>query len=114
VKEELGDGSLLSLNYLSTANIFVREPKSHAVHNPHTIDPEIERRIIELRREHPDWGKKRIAQWIWKEHYIRKYLGLPMFIKRRKVTAEDVIKRDAGREGMEGCGGIDDGSGRGG
>ena len=43
----------------------LREPRSHAVHNPHTIDPEIERRIIELRREHPDWGKKRIAQWIW-------------------------------------------------
>ena len=71
MKEELGDGSLLSLNHHSTANIFVREPKSHAVHNPHTIDPEIERRIIELRREHPDWGKKRIAQWIWKEHYRR-------------------------------------------
>ncbi|RJS70716.1 helix-turn-helix domain-containing protein, partial [Methanophagales archaeon] len=29
------------------------------MHNPRTIDPEIERRIIELRREHPDWGKKR-------------------------------------------------------
>ena len=43
----------------------LREPRSHAVHNPHTIDPEIERRIIEPRREHPDWGKKRIAQWIW-------------------------------------------------
>ena len=78
VKEELGDDSLLSPNYLSTAEIFVseacrrakvsrktyyhwkpryekegieslREQKSHAVHNPHTIDPEIERRIIELR-----------------------------------------------------------------
>ncbi|MCW7070629.1 MAG: helix-turn-helix domain-containing protein [Methanophagales archaeon] len=37
---------------------------SHAVHNPHAIDPQIERRIIELIREHPDWGKKRIAQCI--------------------------------------------------
>lgn len=46
----------------------LREPKSHAVHNPKTIDPQIERRIIELRREHPNWGKTRIAQWIWKEH----------------------------------------------
>lgn len=45
----------------------LREPKSHAVHNPKTIDPQIERRIIELRREHTNWGKKRIAQWIWKE-----------------------------------------------
>ncbi|RJS85034.1 helix-turn-helix domain-containing protein [Methanophagales archaeon] len=42
----------------------LREPKSHAVHNPQTINPQIERRIIELRREHPNWGKKRIAQWI--------------------------------------------------
>ncbi|RLG29476.1 hypothetical protein DRN97_11815 [Methanosarcinales archaeon] len=42
----------------------LREPKSHAVHNPHTIDPEIERRITDLRLEHPDCGKKRIAQWI--------------------------------------------------
>ncbi len=46
----------------------LREPKSHAVHNPHTIDPKIERRIIALRRKHPNWGKKRIAQWIWKEN----------------------------------------------
>ena len=44
------------------------EPRSHVVHNPRTIDPQIERRIIELRRKHPNWGKKRIAQWIWKEH----------------------------------------------
>jgi len=35
----------------------LRETRSHAVHNPHTIDPEIERRVIELRREHPDWGQ---------------------------------------------------------
>jgi len=35
---------------------------SHAVHNPRTIDSGIERRIIELRREHPDWGKKRMGE----------------------------------------------------
>jgi hypothetical protein len=35
----------------------LREPKSHAIHNPQTIDPTIKRRIIELRREHPDWKK---------------------------------------------------------
>jgi len=38
-----------------------REPESHAVHNPHFIDPEIERRI---------------ARWIWKER--RTGLGLPV------------------------------------
>lgn len=42
----------------------IRNPKSHAVHNPQTINPEIERRIIELKRGHPGWGKKRIAQWM--------------------------------------------------
>jgi len=36
-----------------------------------------------------------------------------VLIKGRKVTADDVIKRDTGREGMKGCGGIDDGFGRG-
>jgi len=56
------------LNWLICREISLRhvdglcEPKSHAVHNPHTIDPEIERRIIALRREHPDCGKKRIAR----------------------------------------------------
>jgi transposase InsO family protein/transposase len=46
----------------------LRIPKSHAPQNPQTIDPQIEQRIIELKREHPKWGKKRIAQWIGKEH----------------------------------------------
>ena len=43
----------------------------------------------------------------------KKCLGLPVFIKRREVTTDGVIKRDAGREGVEGCRGIDDGFGRG-
>jgi len=54
----------------------LREPRSHAVHNPHTIDPQIERRIIELRREHPDWRKKRIAQWIWKENGWKRVVAI--------------------------------------
>lgn len=57
-------------------------------------------------------AKKRIAQWIWRGHCARKRIGLSVFIKRRKITANDAIKRDAGREGMERCGGIADGSGR--
>lgn len=44
------------------------ETKSCAPHNPHTLDSLIEKRIINLKREHPTWGKKRIAQWIWKEN----------------------------------------------
>jgi len=55
------------------------------VHNPHTIDPEIERRIIELRREHPDWGKKRIARWIWKEHGWKRVVAIE--------TVRKVLKR---------------------
>lgn len=47
----------------------LRTPKSHAPQSPQTIDPQIEQRIIELKREHSTWGKKRIAQWIWKEHH---------------------------------------------
>ena len=54
----------------------LRHPKSHAVHNPKMIDPQIERRIIELRREHPSWGKKRIAQWIWMEHAWEKVVAI--------------------------------------
>jgi hypothetical protein len=46
----------------------IRETKSRAPHNPPTIDPLIEKRIVNLKREHPDWGKKKIAQWIWKEN----------------------------------------------
>jgi transposase len=54
----------------------LRTPKSHAPQNPQTIDPKIERRIIELRRAHPSWGKKRIAQWIWKEHNWEKVVAI--------------------------------------
>ena len=54
----------------------LRIPKSHAPHNPQTIDPQIEQRIVELRRAHPNWGKKRIAQWIWKEHHLEHVVAI--------------------------------------
>jgi len=63
----------------------LREPKSHAAHSPRTIDPEIERRIVELRRKHPDWGKKRIAQQIWKEHDWEHVVAI--------TTVKNVLKR---------------------
>ena len=66
----------------------LREPRSHAVHNPRTIDPQIERRIIELRREHPNWGKKRIAQWIWKEYGWK------------RVVAIETVRNVLNRHGM--------------
>ena len=66
----------------------LRHPKSHAVHNPKMIDPQIERRIIELKRGHPSWGKKRIAQWIWKEHGWR------------KIVAVNTVKNVLNRHGL--------------
>ena len=63
----------------------LREPKSHAAHNPRTIDLEIEWRIVELRRKHPDWGKKRIAQQIWKEHDWEHVVAI--------TTVKNVLKR---------------------
>lgn len=37
------------------------EPLSHAPHRPKMVSPEIEERVIEMRRSQPDWGKRRIA-----------------------------------------------------
>ena len=54
----------------------LRHPKSHAIKNPKYIKPEIEQRIVELKREHPNWGKKRIAQEIWKEHNWEKAVAI--------------------------------------
>jgi transposase len=34
---------------------------SHAPKEPYRISPAIEERVIGMRREHPDWGKRRIA-----------------------------------------------------
>jgi len=132
----------------------LREPRSHAVHHPRTIDPEIERRIIELGREHPDWGKKRKnrgttadrpnktinidlclvhAREVHEPNFSAFFQRMDELCEKSPEKGEEdavatkdsglgifsqeklsyVIKRDAGREGMEGCGGIDDGFGRG-
>lgn len=37
------------------------EPLSHAPQRPKLASAEIERQVIEKRRENPDWGKRRIA-----------------------------------------------------
>lgn len=54
----------------------LREPKSRAPHDPHTIDPIIEKRIVNLKRQHPKCGKKRIAQQIWKENNWEKVVAI--------------------------------------
>lgn len=46
----------------------LKTPKSHAPHHPRKKDQAIADRVIELRREHPDWGKTRISQELAKEH----------------------------------------------
>ena len=35
--------------------------QSHAAKNPHRKPKEVEEKVIAMRRQHPDWGKKRIA-----------------------------------------------------
>lgn len=39
----------------------LEEFANRAPHNPRRTAQEIEERVIEMRREHPDWGKFRIA-----------------------------------------------------
>jgi hypothetical protein len=50
--------------------------KSCAPINPPKVNPLIEKRIVELKREHSNWGKKRIAQLIWKEHNWEKVVAI--------------------------------------
>ena len=39
----------------------LNECRSHAPKNPHRIAAEVEDDVIEMRGEHPNWGKRRIA-----------------------------------------------------
>ncbi len=63
----------------------LREPKSCTPYNPHKVNPLIEKRIVELKREHSNWGKKRIAQLIWKEHNWEKVVAIE--------TVKNVLER---------------------
>jgi len=54
----------------------IREPKSNAPHDPHKVNSLIEKRIVELKREHSTYGKTRIAQLIWKEHDWEKVVAI--------------------------------------
>lgn len=63
----------------------LREPKSCAPHDPHKVNPQIEKRIVELKREHSNRGKKRIAQLIWKEHNWEKVVAIE--------TVKNVLER---------------------
>jgi transposase len=63
----------------------LREPESRSPHNHYTIDLVIEKRIVNLKRQHQNWGKKRIAQWIWKENNWEKVVAIE--------TVKNVLER---------------------
>ena len=42
-------------------NLGLEEPQSHAPHNPRRIPDEISKQVIAMRRQHPKWGKRRMA-----------------------------------------------------
>ena len=46
----------------------LKEFRSRAPKNPHRISEDLSKRSIELKREHPDWGRRTIANYIRKEH----------------------------------------------
>jgi transposase len=39
----------------------LEETGSHARHHLYFVEPEVEAQVVTLRQEHPDWGKRRIA-----------------------------------------------------
>jgi transposase len=39
----------------------LEEPYSRAPHKPYQTPPEVEKQVVEMRVEHPEWGKQRIA-----------------------------------------------------
>lgn len=39
----------------------LKEPKSRAPHTPYQTPQEVEEQVVEMRQNHPEWGKRRIA-----------------------------------------------------
>jgi transposase len=46
----------------------LNECRSHAPKNPNRVAAEVEEQVIEMRCEHPDWGKQRIADELAKRN----------------------------------------------
>jgi len=46
----------------------LKELGSHAPKKPNRIEQEVETQVIEMRREHPTWGKQRIADELAKQN----------------------------------------------
>ncbi len=47
---------------------YLRQFASHAPKNPKRVKPEISDKVIKLRQQHPNWGKKRIAHELAKSN----------------------------------------------
>lgn len=39
----------------------LEEPRSHAPHGPNLVPTEVTSQVVAMRTEHPEWGKRRIA-----------------------------------------------------
>ena len=37
---------------------------------PHQMGPEVEARIVEMRREHPGWGSRTVLHWLEREGWV--------------------------------------------
>jgi len=65
----------------------LEEPRSHAVHHhPHAVDEATAQRVIDLRTQHPDWGKRRIADELRQEHEWNRVVS-PNTVRRILATA---------------------------
>lgn len=49
------------LRYEAEGYAALDKPRSHAPHHPKLAPPEVESQVVEMRQEHPEWGKRRIA-----------------------------------------------------
>lgn len=46
----------------------LNECRSHAPKNPNRIGADVETKVVEMRQDHPDWGKQRIADELAKRN----------------------------------------------
>lgn len=54
------------LRYEADGYAALDKVRSHAPHRPNLVPAEVEKQVVEMRQEHPEWGKRRIADEIAK------------------------------------------------
>jgi transposase len=77
----------------------LEEFRSRAPRNPRRTAQEIEQRVIEMRREHPDWGKLRIADELAKANNWVRVIS-PNTV-RRTLREADQWDEQPGSEGKK-------------